>query len=370
MKRETSGETRHFTVMYQGHLAAQLVCQERGQHHGCIMGYALARGSRWDGWVISSDTIMEMVCGNVEQINTAIKAVAERWTRNSEPVTPAAPSEPAPSLKQALIDHRAQMSLEIEQEKAARAEPAPAAEPDWDRATQEAKASIKAADEAVEAAAHRELIERTIERANREVAAQPPWMRNILRHSAEPTNSVPREPVNNLASEPADKTTQSGSDVGIAGRELSLDDMEAVLANDIRNIDGGDYPDPSELAEQLIARDWIKREWATTTSVKREEVGRLQKKLDGMVAVHQQRNIHELYPNLPHCECPVCNVHRRLDTATTELSRLRTELEQYKAAIASGDLIIKARSTVASGSDGYCQVIGTPNEGGNGDGER
>jgi chromosome segregation ATPase len=46
--------------------------------------------------------------------------------------------------------------------------------------------------------------------------------------------------------------------------------------------------------------------------------------------LHEQRNNHELNPNIPDCDCPVCNVHRRLQKAEAERDTLKARCEKLE----------------------------------------
>lgn len=63
------------------------------------------------------------------------------------------------------------------------------------------------------------------------------------------------------------------------------------------------------------------------------DIKQLRKQHDGLLECHNQRNRHEREPNLPDCECPVCNVHRRLTTANTTIARLEREVEEAREAL-------------------------------------
>lgn len=61
------------------------------------------------------------------------------------------------------------------------------------------------------------------------------------------------------------------------------------------------------------------------------------KQLNEVMEVYcYQRNRHELEPNLPDCECPVCNVHRKLTAARAEVETALVERDTSRQLLAAG----------------------------------
>jgi hypothetical protein len=226
-----------------------------------------------------------MVCGNVEQINTAIKAVAERWTRNSEPVTPAAPSEASEpkTWEPGLASNEIEEGMEC------------ADVPESDRD---------------EVRRFSEFLQRRTDRkAGIEVGPAPSGMKEWLTGNPPPSETAPAaEPreyrrfevddscctaqnsealARMAAAEPAaNKTTQSGTDVGIAGRELPDEpgfwfrNGEMWVNWNFVNSDDGKLFALDRLSEsghftkRILTANAPRGNWrkATAASVKREEV--------------------------------------------------------------------------------------------------
>jgi hypothetical protein len=144
------------------------------------------------------------------------------------------------------------------------------------------------------------------------------------------------------AAEPADKTTQSGSDVGIAGSELPDTHMERWFRDDgdwiIATASSGDGfagLQGIRIVTGRVGIDLPRGNWhkATTASVKREEVA----ELIPLLGEYWIEGNHWLFA-----------VKTAVTDLTNQLSRLRTELEQAQKESADVRLLRKQHDALES----------------------